>query len=71
MIFTIAFFLLYIPLAILVGWYDYRRFAVPVELTLGAKASPWNRDIAKALMLIAEGRKKEAVEILKKWTKEL
>ena len=69
--FVVVFFLVYVPLAILIGWYDYRRFAVPVEATLGARASPWRRDLAKALILIAEGRNEEAVEILKKWTKEL
>jgi len=69
--FAIVFFLVYVPLAIIIGWYDYRRFAVPVESAIGAKASPWNRDIAKALMLIAEGKNKEAIEVLRKWTKEL
>lgn len=65
--FAIAFFLAYIPLAIVIGWLDYRRFAVPVETALVAKASPWARDIAKALILMAEGRNKEAIELLKKW----
>lgn len=65
--FAIAFFLVYIPLATFIGWYDYKRFTVPVEMTIGAKASPWNRDIAKALMLIAEGKNEEAIEVLKKW----
>ena len=69
--FAIVFFLFYVPLAIIIGWYDYKKFAVPVESTIGAKASPYNRDIAKALMLIAEGRNKEAVEVLKKWIEEL
>jgi len=69
--FAIVFFLVYVPLAIIIGWYDYKRFAVPVESAIGARASPWNRDIAKALMLIAEGKNKEAVEVLRKWTEEL
>jgi len=65
--FAAAFFLVYVPLAIIVGWLDYNRFAVPVESALAAKHSPWARDIAKALMLIAEGKNREAVELLKKW----
>ena len=69
--FAIVFFLVYVPLAILIGWYDFKRFAVPIESTIGAKASPWNRDIARALMLIAEGKNKEAIEVLKKWTEKL
>ena len=69
--FAISFFLIYIPLAIIIGWYDYRKFAVPIDSPLSAKASPWHRDITRALMLIAEGKNKEAAEILRKWTEEL
>jgi len=65
--FAITFFLVYVPLAIIIGWLDYKKFAVPVDTALVAKASPWNRDLARALILIAEGRNKEAIEILKKW----
>ncbi|RLB81447.1 MAG: hypothetical protein DRH17_09115 [Deltaproteobacteria bacterium] len=65
--FAIVFFAVYIPLAIIIGYYDYKKFAVPVDTALAAKASPWNRDLARALILIAEGRNKEAIEILKKW----
>ena len=70
-VFAASFFFVYIPIAVLIGWYDYRKFAVPVDTSISAKASPWNRDIARALTLIAEGRNKEAIEILKKWTEEL
>ena len=69
--FAIAFLLLYIPAAILIGWYDYRRFAVPVESTLRARANPWTRDLARALICLAEGRNEEAARILRKWTREL
>jgi len=67
MAFAIVFFMVYIPLAVIIGYLDYKHFAVPVDMALTAKASPWNRDLAKALILIAEGKNKEAVEILKKW----
>ena len=67
--FVIAFFLVYIPLAITIGWYDYKKFAVPMERRLGALVNPWNRDISKALILIAQGRNDEAVKLLEKWTK--
>ena len=56
-VFAASFFFVYIPIAVLIGWYDYRKFAVPVDTSISAKASPWNRDIARALTLIAEGRK--------------
>jgi hypothetical protein len=65
--FAISFFIIYVPLAILIGWLDYKKYAVPVDSTLAAKSSPWHRDIARALMLIAEGKNAEAIEILKKW----
>lgn len=67
--FAVTFFLVYVPLAIVIGWLDYKKFAVPVDTALATKASPWIRDLAKALILIAEGRNKEAIEILRKWVK--
>ena len=67
-VFTLSFFLAYIPLAVIIGWYDYKRFAVPMDLRLSAKASPWNQDLAKALILIAQGRNDEAIKILRRWT---
>jgi len=71
LIFAITFFFVYVPLAILIGWYDFKKLAVPVDSALGAKASPWVRDLAEALIFIAEGKNAEAIEILKKWTGEL
>jgi len=65
--FAIVFFVVYIPLAIVIGYLDYKKFAVPVDTALVARASPWNRDLARALILIAEGRNKEAIEVLRKW----
>ena len=69
--FAIAFLLLYIPAAMIIGWYDYRRFAMPVELTLRARTNPWTRDLARALICLAEGRNEEAIRILEKWTQGL
>jgi len=69
MVFAVAFFLVYVPLAVVIGWLDYRRFAVPVDSALTARASPWHRDVAKALILIAEGRGEEATKILEKWVR--
>jgi len=69
--FAIAFFFIYVPFSILLGWYDYKYLSIPVDKALGARASPWNRDLAKALILMAKGKNKEAIKILEKWTKEL
>jgi len=41
-----------------------------VDSALAAKANPWARDLAKALVCIAEGRNEEAIKILRKWTEE-
>jgi len=66
-VFVIAFFLTYIPVAIVIGWLDYKKFSVPVELEVKAKANPWVRDIALALTYIAEGKNEEAKVVLRKW----
>ena len=66
-LFAVAFALTYIPLTVLIGWLDYKKYAMPTDMALMAKASPYNRDIAKALILIARGKNDEAIEILRKW----
>jgi len=65
--FSITFFLVYVPLATFIGRMDYKKFAVPVDLTVSAKANPYSRDLAKALMLICDGKYGEAKKILQKW----
>lgn len=67
LVFSLAFFLVYVPLAALIGWYDYKKLAVPVDQTLAVKSSPYHRDIANALILLAKGEKDKAIEILEKW----
>ncbi len=67
--FALTFFAIYVPLAILIGWLDYRKLAVPVDTALMAKANPYSRDIAKALYLIADGKYEEAKKVLEKWFK--
>ena len=66
-LFATIFALSYFIVATLIGRWDYRRGSVPVETELIAKASPFNRDLALALILIAEGRNREAIEVLRKW----
>ena len=71
LIFAATFFLVYVPVATVIGWYDYRKFAVPIDASIAAKASPWVRDLARALMFMAEGKNKDARKILKKWAEKL
>lgn len=68
-IFFLLFILLYIPLAIIVGWYDFRRGAVPTSFKLSAKASPFYRDLAKTLILLSDNP--EVRELMEKWVDEL
>jgi hypothetical protein len=65
--FTITFFVVYLPIATILGWLDYKKFAVPMDSTIAAQASPWVRDLAKSLMMICDGKNGEAKEILLKW----
>ena len=67
--FALTFLLVYVPLAVLIGWLDFKKFAVPVDNELMTRANPWARDLAEALILIAEGRNREAVELLRKWAR--
>ena len=67
-VFAVAFVLVYIPLAAFIGWMDYRKLAVPVDMALMSRANPWVRDLSRALILLAEGRREEAIEILRRWS---
>jgi len=49
------------------GWIDYRKLSVSVDLTLAARHNPYSVDIAKALYLLASGENEKAKKILEKW----
>ena len=63
--FGLVFTLIYIPISTLIGWLDYKRFAVPIDLILLTKANPYYRDIARALYMMTD--KDEVKEVLKRW----
>jgi len=65
--FAVTFFLVYVPMATIIGWLDYKRFAVPVELTVMARANPWIQDLIRALMLMCDEKYDDAKKILQKW----
>jgi len=67
MAFAVTFFLVYVPMATIIGWLDYKKFAVPVDLTVMAKANPWMQDLTRALMLMCDERYDDAKKILQKW----
>ncbi|WP_309493009.1 hypothetical protein [Candidatus Hecatella orcuttiae] len=66
-VFMIVFFVIYIPLATIIGWTDVKRGAVPINHTIMAKANPYYRDLAKAIILLADGKNAEAIKLMKKW----
>ena len=68
-IFTLVFFVVYVPLAVVIGWIDYKRGSVPVDSIIAYKASPYHRDLARAIMLLAEGKNKEVMTLMEIWTK--
>ena len=65
--FAVSFFLVYVPMATIIGWLDYKRFAVPVDLTVMARANPWVQDLTRALMLMCDEKYDDAKKILQKW----
>lgn len=69
LIFASVFFASYIPLSTIIGWIDFKRGAVPVDQTITAETNPWFQDLAKAILLLAEGKNQEVVEVMRKWAK--
>lgn len=66
-VFALLFFIMYPPLATVIGWTDYKRGAVPVDQSIAAKVNPYFQDLSKAILLLAEGKNGEVVELMKKW----
>jgi len=68
LLFAIAFFLIYIPISLLIGWQDYKRVSVSMDSTLSAKANPYNRDLASAIILLSRGENERVKRLMDKWT---
>jgi len=67
--FAVAFFLVYVPIATVIGWLDMKRGMLPVEGAIVGEVNPWVQDLFRALYLIADGRNEEAKKIVEKWIK--
>lgn len=68
--FLAAFIVCYLPLAAVVGWF-HRRYQMPIDLSLSMKQNPYWREMARslaefeqALLLIAQDKKDEAIQVL-------
>ena len=68
--FALTFMAIYIPLSIIIGWLDYKKGLVRTEVSLLAQRNPFFKDLAKALILMSEGKNEEARKILEKWVKD-
>ena len=68
--FALTFIAIYIPLSIIIGWLDYKKGLVRTEVSLLAQRNPFFKDLAKALILMSEGKSEEARKILEKWVKD-
>jgi len=54
---------IYVPLAITVGYFDYKKGCAKTE----AQVHPFWSDLAKALYLICLDKREEAKKVLEKW----
>lgn len=63
MYFIATFIIVYIPISTIIGWLDFKKGTVPIESTVGTLTSPWARDIAKSLILIATENRRELKNI--------
>jgi hypothetical protein len=64
--FGVTLVLIYGPLSTLLGFLDYKAGSIPRESTV----NPYTRTLARALQLIAQGRNREASDLLAPWTEE-
>jgi len=66
-VFALFFFYHIPPLATVIGRVDYERGAVPVDQSIAAKVNLYFQDLSKAILLLAEGKNEEVLELMKKW----
>ena len=58
---------IYVPIAIMLGWHDFKRGSMAADCEHTAKANPYSRDMAQAIVLLGEGKPEEAAEKMRKW----
>lgn len=69
-LFLVMFAAGYVVVTALLGyWYVRRSELFPSEVEVQARQNPWVKDLAQALMLIAQGENQEAVKVLEKWAR--
>ena len=75
-IFVILFTVIYIPTAILVGVWDFKKGAFATDMRVGGTVNPWVNDLAMSFVLVIKGLRNrglasremlEAQQILEKW----
>ena len=69
LMFLLLFLAVYIPLVVIIGWYDYKRFMYPQEATIHAEANPYFRKLT-AKEKIVWGYMVSVLEVLEKEAEE-
>lgn len=67
LLFGIVFIFVYIPISTIIGYYDYEKYAVPIDASIFAKSNPYSIAIASAVYYLAEGENRKAMDVLKEW----
>ena len=68
--FSISVVLIYVPICILIGYLDYKKFSVPEEVNIMTSLNPFYIDLAEALYYITNGDLDTARKILEKWIRQ-
>lgn len=66
-VFSLALAAIYLPLTAWMGWYDFRNGSMKHDIVNSVKANPYSQDMARAIVLLGEGRNQEAAEVMRKW----
>lgn len=69
-LFALIFIITYIPSAIFIGYKFYRKKQLAIDQEVSLKENPYFQDLAKAIVLLAQGNKEEVRELMKKWIRE-
>lgn len=58
---------IYIPVAIFLGRHDFKQGSMAADCENTARANPYSRDLAQALIYISAGENDKAQQLLSKW----
>ena len=65
--FALTVIAVYVPVAIAIGRWDYKRGSAVVETGLAARANPWRKTLAKSLFYMLMEDREKAMKALEGW----